>query len=248
MEQKHIKKPFWPWLIPIIATVYTAWVVLLALDKTFGFAKAYEYFGFDTWLYIGSAIFIAFIVIMILFTPAGRKIEYEEEKKEKKPVTVEAVETEMPAEALEPPPLESALAEGAGIEAMETEAHPRVEAVEQIPAESGVAAAEETGILPQVEVLEEAIPPEPELEQDVIPENYNIIPYPKEVSGAIYADTFIPLNETEILNMRTFIGRSCLLCDKQEECWENYKNTMTHDEFLSNTECLRVKKHGENAC
>jgi hypothetical protein len=221
MEQKHVKKPFWPWLIPIIATVYTTWVVLLALDKTFGFAKAYEYFGFDTWLYIGSALFIAFIVIMILFTPAGRKIEYEEEKEEKKPVTVEAMETEAP---------------------------PGVEAVEPIPAESGMVTAEETGIMPQVEVLEEAIPPEPELEEDIIPENYNIIPYPKEVSGAIYADTFIPLNKTEILNMRTFIGRSCLLCDKQEECWENYKNTMSHDEFLSNIECSRVKKHGENAC
>jgi len=221
MEQKHVKKPFWPWLIPIIATVYTAWVVLLALDKTFGFAKAYEYFGFDTWLYIGSALFIAFIVIMILFTPAGRKIEYEEEKEEKKPVTVEAVETEAP---------------------------PGIEAVEPTPPESGTVAAEETGILPHVEAMEEAIPPEPELKQDVIPEKYNIIPYPKEVPGAIYADTFIPLNEKEILNMRTFIGRSCLLCDKQEECWENYKNTMSHDEFLSNIECLRVKKHGENAC
>ena len=195
MEQKHIKKPFWPRLIPITAIVYTAWVVLLALDKTFGFAKAYEYFGFDTWLYLGSAIFIAFIVIMILFTPAGKK-EYEEEKEqeEKAPVTVEAVE----------PPIESGIPvfEGADVESPE---------------------------------------------QEIIPD-YNIIPYPKEVSGAIYADTFIPLNETDVLNMRSFIGRSCLLCDKKDECWENYKNTMTHDGFLSNIDCLKVKKHGENAC
>lgn len=195
MEQKHIKKPFWPRLIPITAIVYTAWVVLLALDKTFGFAKAYEYFGFDTWLYLGSAIFIAFIVIMILFTPAGKK-EYEEEKEqeEKAPVTVEAVE----------PPIESEMPafEGADVESPE---------------------------------------------QEIIPD-YNIIPYPKEVSGAIYADTFIPLNETDVLNMRSFIGRSCLLCDKKDECWENYKNTMTHDGFLSNIDCLKVKKHGENAC
>lgn len=195
MEQKHIKKPFWPRLIPIIAIVYTAWVVLLALDKTFGFAKAYEYFGFDTWLYLGSAIFIAFIVIMILFTPAGKK-EYEEEKEqeEKAPVTVEAVEST---------------------------------------------------IEPGIPVFEGADVESPE--QEIIPD-YNIIPYPKEVSGAIYADTFIPLNETDVLNMRSFIGRSCLLCDKKDECWENYKNTMTHDVFLSNIDCLKVKKHGENAC
>lgn len=195
MEQKHVRKPFWPWFIPITAIVYTAWVVLLALDKTFGFVKAYEYFGFDTWLYLGSAIFIAFIVIMILFTPAGKK-EYEEEKEqeEKAPVTVEAVES-----TIEP---EIPVFEGADVESPE---------------------------------------------QEIIPD-YNIIPYPKEVSGAIYADTFIPLNETDVLNMRSFIGRSCLLCDKKDECWENYKNTMTHDVFLLNIDCLKVKKHGENAC
>lgn len=218
MEQKHIKKPFWSWFIPIIAIVYTAWVVLLALDKTFGFAKAYEYFGFDTWLYLGSAIFIAFIVIMILFTPAGKK-EYEEEKEqeEKAPVTVEAMETGIMEGVVSTTP-------GTGVEAMETEVSKEAEGI----------VAEETWFEPS--------------EQEIIPENYNIIPYPKEVSGAIYADIFIPLNETEILNVRTFVGRSCLLCDKKDECWENYKNTMTHDGFLSNIDCLKVKKHGENAC
>ncbi len=225
MEQKHIRKPFWPWLIPIIAVVYTAWVVLLALDKTFGFAKAYEYFGFDTWLYLGSAIFIAFIVIMILFTPAGKK-EYEEEEKEeeeKPPVTVEAVEST----------IESGIpvAEGAGVKPMEI-MPVEAESVE-LPIESE---------MPVFEGVDVESP-----EQEIIPD-YNIIPYPKEVSGAIYAGTFIPLDEKNVLNMRTFIGRSCLLCDKKDECWENYKNTMTHDGFLSNIDCLKVKKHGENAC
>jgi len=225
MERKHIRKPFWPWFIPIIAIVYTAWVVLLALDKTFGFAKAYEYFGFDTWLYIGSAIFIAFIVIMILFTPAGKK-EYEEEEKEeeeKPPVTVEAVEST----------IESGIpvAEGAGVKPMEI-MPVEAESVE-LPIESE---------MPVFEGVDVESP-----EQEIIPD-YNIIPYPREVSGAIYAGTFIPLDEKNVLNMRTFIGRSCLLCDKKDECWENYKNTMTHDGFLSNIDCLKVKKHGENAC
>ncbi|MBU3902371.1 MAG: hypothetical protein KKE04_03270 [Candidatus Thermoplasmatota archaeon] len=220
-----MRKPFWPWLIPIIAVVYTAWVVLLALDKTFGFAKAYEYFGFDTWLYLGSAIFIAFIVIMILFTPAGRK-EYEEEEKEqeeKSPVTVEAVESTV----------ESGIpvAEGTGVKPMEI-MPVEAESVE-LPIESE---------MPVFEGVDVESP-----EQEIIPD-YNIIPYPREVSGAIYAGTFIPLDEKNVLNMRTFIGRSCLLCDKKDECWENYKNTMTHDGFLSNIDCLKVKKHGENAC
>ena len=220
-----MRKPFWPWLIPIIAVVYTAWVVLLALDKTFGFAKAYEYFGFDTWLYLGSAIFIAFIVIMILFTPAGKK-EYEEEEKEeeeKPPVTVEAVEST----------IESGIpvAEGAGVKPMEI-MPVEAESVE-LPIESE---------MPVFEGVDVESP-----EQEIIPD-YNIIPYPREVSGAIYAGTFIPLDEKNVLNMRTFIGRSCLLCDKKDECWENYKNTMTHDGFLSNIDCLKVKKHGENAC
>jgi len=224
MEQKHIKKPFWPWFIPIIAIVYTAWVVLLALDKTFGFVKAYEYFGFDTWLYFGSAIFITFIVIMILFTPAGKK-EYEEDKEqeEKAPVTVEAVESTIESGV--------PVAEGAGVKPMEI-----------IPVE---AESVESPIESEMPVFEGADTESPE--QEIIPD-YNIIPYPKEVSGAIYADTFIPLNETDVLNMRSFIGRSCLLCDKKDECWENYKNTMTHDGFLSNIDCLKVKKHGENAC
>jgi hypothetical protein len=161
---------------------------------------------------------------MILFTPAGKK-EYEEEKEqeEKAPVTVEAVESTIESGV--------PVAEGAGVKPMEI-----------IPAEAELV---ESPIESEMPIFEGADVESPE--QEIIPD-YNIIPYPKEVSGAIYADTFIPLNETDVLNMRSFIGRSCLLCDKKDECWENYKNTMTHDGFLSNIDCLKVKKHGENAC
>ncbi len=226
MEQESVKKPFWPWLIPIVSIVYTVWVILLALDKTFGFAKAYEYFGFETWLYIGSALFIAFIVIMILFMPEGKKVR-KETTEEKKSVTVEAMETETPAETVE----------SAVVEPMETGTPIDTPAIE-----SEIPIAEGAG----VESMEMEMPAE--AEPEISPEEYNIIPYPKEVVGAIYADTFISLDEKNVLNMRTFIGRSCLLCDKQDECWEKYKNTMGHDEFLSSIECLKVKKHGENAC
>lgn len=243
------KRPFWPWLVPIISVVYTVWVVLLALDKTFGFAKAYEYFGFDTWLYVGSGLFIAFIVIMVLFMPEGKKMDGEKDE-EKKPVTVEAMEPV--SEEGEIPAAEPGIsfAEGADVEDMGTE----------MP-ESEVSAAGGTGVEDagteisgedvesavkgvDIEVMESEIT----ADQEHVPGNYNIIPYPKEVSGAIYADTFISLNEKNVLNMRTFIGRSCLLCDKQDECWEKYKNTISHGEFLSSAECLKVKKHGENAC
>lgn len=254
------KRPFWPWLVPIVSVVYTVWVVLLALDKTFGFAKAYEYFGFDTWLYVGSGLFIAFIVMMVLFMPEGKKFDGEKDEKdeEKKPVTVEAMEPV--SEEGELPAAESGIsfAEGAGVEDLGTE----------MP-ESEVSAAGGTGVEDvrteisgedvepavkgvDIEAMETVEPLSEESEitadQEPIPENYNIIPYPKEVSGAIYSDTFISLDEKNVLNMRTFIGRSCLLCDKQDECWEKYKNIISHGEFLSNAECLKVKKHGENAC
>ncbi|MDI6707489.1 MAG: hypothetical protein QME47_00110 [Candidatus Thermoplasmatota archaeon] len=165
----------WFLLIPIVAIIYTVWVILLALGKTLGYARAYEPFGFDQWLYLGSALFIILIVITIMWMPPPKKEAIEEEAtvaEERAPVIIEA---------------------------------------EPLPAQ--------------------------ELEK-------NIIAYPKEVEGAIYSDTFIELDERTVLKLRSFIGRSCLLCPNRYECLEEYKEKISFQDFISSIDCFKVKLKG----
>lgn len=163
----------WFLLIPIIATLYTIWVILLALGKTLGVAEAFELFGFQQWLYLGSAIFIILIVIMIMWMAPPKKVEVAEEEEE------ELVTEEKPP------------------------------------------------------VVIEAEPPT-ELPKE-------IISYPAEVEGAIYADTLVELAYNTTLNLRTFLGRSCLLCPEQALCLEKYKEKLTRESFLASVECFKTK-------
>ncbi|MEW6069587.1 MAG: hypothetical protein AB1485_03135 [Candidatus Thermoplasmatota archaeon] len=164
----------WFLLIPVIAILYTIWVVLLALGKTLGYAKAYEFWGFEQWLYLGSVLFIILIVVMIIWMAPPKKEEVKEEvsaviAEERPPVIIEA---------------------------------------EPLPA---------------------------------MPEQQKIIEYPQGIEGAVYADTFIELDKTTILNLRTFIGRSCLLCPTRNECLEEYKEKIKFEDFISSVDCFKAK-------
>lgn len=182
MAQKEIRSRGFLF-IPIVAIIYTVWVILLALGKTFGYAIQMFGFSFQQWLYIGSLVFIILIVIMILWMAPPKK--------------------------------------------------------EELPAEEETA---ERGEVPSVVIEAEPYPevvPEPVVEPPLAEEK--IISYPKEIEGAVYADTMIELGESTVLNLRTFLGRSCLLCPEQNECWEKYKDTILREEFDTSIDCFKAK-------
>lgn len=182
MAQKEIRSK-WFLLIPIIAVIYTAWAILLALGKTFGYVIQVFGFSFQQWLYVGSAVFIVLIVIMILWMAPPKKEELlaEEEKAEQEAVLPVVIEAEPYPEAASEP------------------------VVEPAPAEE------------------------------------KVVSYPKEIEGAVYVDIMIEIEKNTILNLRTFLGRNCMLCPEQNGCWEKYKSAVTREEFDTSIDCFKAK-------
>lgn len=67
-----------------------------------------------------------------------------------------------------------------------------------------------------------------------------IITWPKEVSGGVYGDTLIKIDYNTTLKLRTFIARACLLCEKHNICWNEFKDKMTKEEFNAKVDCERT--------
>jgi hypothetical protein len=66
-----------------------------------------------------------------------------------------------------------------------------------------------------------------------------LVEYPKKVPGGVYGDTIIRADPLTKLNLRTLLVRSCMICDRQGKCWEEFMDTVPRDEFLENTECKK---------
>ncbi|MDG6220594.1 MAG: hypothetical protein QCI38_04000 [Candidatus Thermoplasmatota archaeon] len=64
-----------------------------------------------------------------------------------------------------------------------------------------------------------------------------VLEYPPKITGVIYADTYIPINEGVDLKMRTMLARACALCEKEEECWEKSGAGLDKKDFEANMEC-----------
>jgi hypothetical protein len=152
----------WPLFILIIAIVYAVWIILLLLELTPGYVRAYQYFGIEQWLYLGTALFIIFITIMI-----WKWLPVKPEIHEKAPVIIEA--------------------------------------------------------------------------EPVYSEEKLVISYPKGVNAAVYVDTFVELDRNTELNLRTFLGRSCLFCEHREKCWDEYKEVISIEKFLASIDCFKTK-------
>ena len=87
---------------------------------------------------------------------------------------------------------------------------------------------EEKKIIPLIPIAEE----EKKIEKKVI--SYP----PTDVSGAIHVNTLVSITDILTLNLRTYIGRSCLLCENKDICCEKYENKLSSDDFLGNIECM----------
>ena len=75
-----------------------------------------------------------------------------------------------------------------------------------------------------------------------------LVEYPKKVPGGVYGDTIVRVDPLTKLNLRTLLVRSCMICDRQGKCWDEFMETVSRDEFLDNIDCkkgLRKIRGGE---
>jgi len=102
---------------------------------------------------------------------------------------------------------------------------------------SGVTAveAEEVYSEPSEDAQEE--PPAEEA-----PVTGDVVEWPSRITGAIYGDVSIPLGNGDALKLRTLLARSCLLCDNQGKCWEEWRDSLQMDDFLANADCKQGLK------
>jgi hypothetical protein len=90
------------------------------------------------------------------------------------------------------------------------------------------------------EVVEDedvAAPPVKTVHQSLEDKEHGIVEYPPQITGGIYSDSLIPVGKGKLLKLRTIIARSCLICDKQVECWPKARRVVSKEDFKSNIEC-----------
>jgi hypothetical protein len=88
-----------------------------------------------------------------------------------------------------------------------------------------------------VEEEETEAPPIRKAPETLVDSEHGIVEYPPQITGGIYSDTLIPVGGHKILKLRTIIARSCLICDKQVECWPKVRRVISKEDFKTNIEC-----------
>lgn len=61
--------------------------------------------------------------------------------------------------------------------------------------------------------------------------------YPVNLTGGVYANTFMDIDGNNVLKLRTLLAKPCALCEEREICWDDYKDKMRYNVFLGNVEC-----------
>jgi hypothetical protein len=89
----------------------------------------------------------------------------------------------------------------------------------------------------QMEEEEMAAPPLKTAPETLIDKEQGIIEYPPQITGGVYSDTLIPVGSRKLLKLRTIIARSCIICDKQMECWPKARRYVSKEDFKTNIEC-----------
>ncbi len=100
-----------------------------------------------------------------------------------------------------------------------------------------------------VEVEPIEVEPEEDTRSSLRMQKPKLVEYPKKVPGGVYGDTIVRVDPLTKLNLRTLLVRSCMICDRQGKCWDEFMDSVPRDEFLDNIECkkgLRRMRGGES--
>jgi hypothetical protein len=220
------KRPISPVIILILSFIFILWMMLLFTNKSI-----YEDYGMNIskewWVYIGSIIMIALIcVLMIAGFPSRMKLQ-------------EMASAQSQTEFVSQPGVVQA---PQGVVITSTPPGPSVEAA--APAEMAVVEAEPIVVEAEIVEVEPEEYEEPEKDALLKTKKPRLVEYPKKVPGGVYGDTIVRVDPRTKVNLRTLLVRSCLICDRQEKCWEEIQDVVSRDDFLDNIECKKgLRKH-----
>ncbi len=220
------KRPISPVIILVLAFIFILWLMLLFTNKSI-----YEDYGMDIskewWVYIGSIILIALIcILMVAGFPSRMKLQ-------------EMASAQSQAEFVSQPGVVEA---PQGVVITSTPPGQSFEAA--APAEMAVVEAEPIVVEAEIVEVEPEEYEEPEKDTILKTKKPRLVEYPKKVPGGVYGDTIVRVDPRTKLNLRTLLVRSCLICDRQEKCWEEIQDVVSRDDFLDNIECKKgLRKH-----
>lgn len=206
------KKLYSPIIIGVIGAVFLLWLVLLFTSNSF-----YNDFGMDLdrdmWVNLGSGIMIIFIVLLVLTLP------------KRTPTPEASGQFTSMSQATPATPKQGVVIS----DAKPAETAPSSVVMEAEP------------LVVEAEVVEvEAIEVE-EIDADspIRPQKPKLVEYPKKVPGGVYGDTIVRVDPITKLNLRTLLVRSCMICDRQGKCWDEFMDTVGRDDFLENIDCKK---------
>lgn len=226
VAQDRPKRPISPVIILVLALIFIFWLMLLFTNKSM-----YEDYGMniskEIWVYIGSIVMIALIcVLMVAGFPSRMKLQ-------------KMASAQSPAEFVSQPGVVQA---PQGVVITSTPPGQSFEAA--APAEMAVVEAEPIVVEAEIVEVEPEEYEEPEKDSLLKTKKPRLVEYPKKVPGGVYGDTIVRVDPRTKLNLRTLLIRSCLICDRQEKCWEEIQDVVSRDDFLDNIECKKgLRKH-----
>jgi hypothetical protein len=222
VAQDKPKRPISPVIILVLALIFIFWLMLLFTNKS-----VYEDYGMDIskewWVYIGSIIMIVLICILLIAGfPAKAQAQAQSQAEfVSQPGVVEAPQ---------------------GVVITSTPPEQSFEAA--TPAEMAVVEAEPIVVEAEIVEVEPEEYEEPEKDTILKTKKPRLVEYPKKVPGGVYGDTIVRVDPRTKVNLRTLLVRSCLICDRQEKCWEEIQDVVSRDDFLDNIECKKgLRKH-----
>jgi hypothetical protein len=206
------KKMYAPIIIGILAAVFLLWLILLFTSNSF-----YNDFGMeldrDMWLNIGSGIMAVFIIVLAFTIP------------KKTPAPEPAGQFTSMAPATPATPKQGVVISDAKPSEL-AQANPVMEA-EPLVVEAEVVEVEAI----EVEEIDSSSP--------IQPQKPKLVEYPKKVPGGVYGDTIVRVDPLTKLNLRTLLVRSCMICDRQGKCWDEFMDTVGRNDFLDNIDCKK---------
>jgi hypothetical protein len=222
VAQDKTKRPVSPVIILVLSFIFILWMMLLFTNKSI-----YEDYGMNIskewWVYIGSIIMIVLIcILMIAGFPSKAQAQAQAQTEfVSQPGVVEAPQGVVITSTPPPQSFEAAAS-----------------------AEMAVVEAEPIVVEAEIVEVEPEEYEEPEKDTLLKTKKPRLVEYPKKVPGGVYGDTIVRVDPRTKLNLRTLLVRSCLICDRQEKCWEEIQDVVSRDDFLDNIECKKgLRKH-----
>ena len=195
-------------LMPIIAIIGLAWLLLLKLEYLPENLTLNQ--DFQTWLNIWSVIFLVIIFSLLLSIPHGKLSKEPEPKKHTKPkpkkdaskVKVQEYSSEAPTK--EDKPLEFVPLAKTG----ETQTEPKLPLKTRASTATDISDEQKLSTEPEKELQPAAVVAKPVSKDKMKP---LVFEYPQEVEGGLYGDTFIELDSESVLKLRTLVVKDIYL-------------------------------------